>query len=161
VTRNDVLLRLQARLVARRDALRNALADDRASHRMFTANYEVGDIVDAALDSDYDEISSRFAEIESRELEQVEHALQRTVEGVYGRCESCGQKISTTRLNALPYANSCINCQRDIERNGQGYRSGASEKRWARVFEKPNVEESGCDSHIRLRDLEMDLSETP
>ena len=161
MTRNDVLLRLQARLVARRDALRKVLAGDRESHRKFTADYDVGDIVDAALDSDYAEISSRFAEIESRELEQVEHALQRSIEGLYGRCEYCGQKISTARLNALPYTNSCIDCQRDVERNGQGHGLGAGEKHWARVFEKPNLEESGSDSRIRLSDLEMELSETP
>ncbi len=128
MTRNDVLVRLRSRLVARRNALRNTLAGERDSHIQFTANYEVGDTVDAALDSSYVEISSRLAELESRELERIEHALERIAEGVYGRCEYCRQKVSTTRLNALPYTNSCINCQRDIERNGQGYRSGADEK---------------------------------
>jgi DnaK suppressor protein len=161
MTRKDVLLRLQSRLVARRDALRNTLAGNQDSHVRFTANYEVGDTVDAALDSSYDELSSRFAEIESRELERIEHALERIAEGVFGRCEYCRQKISTTRLNALPYTNSCINCQRDIERNGQGYRSGADEKRWAEVFGKPSLEESGGKSYLRLSDIEIKLSETP
>jgi DnaK suppressor protein len=161
MTRKELLLRLQARLVARRDALRNALAGDWESHPRFTANYEVGDAVDAALDSAYDEISSRFAEIESREFEQVEHALERIAEGVYGLCEYCSQKISTTRLNALPYTNSCIDCQRDIERNGDRNRTEAGEKRWERTYGKPNLEECGNDVPIKVRDLEMELSDTP
>ena len=66
-----------------------------------------------------DEISSQLVEIESRELGQIEHALQRIVDGVYGRCEFCGGKIAEARLNALPYTNSCIDCQRENERFGQ------------------------------------------
>ena len=137
------------------------LAGDWESHRRFAATNEVGDAVDAALDSANDEISSRFAEIESRELEHVEHALQRIVEGVYGHCEYCGEKIAATRLNALPYTNSCIDCQRENERSGPEYGSGADDKQWARAYEKQNLEESRSDSPIRLRDFEMDLSETP
>ena len=41
----------------------------------------VGDNVDAAVDTANDEISSQLVEIESRELGQIEHALQRIVEG--------------------------------------------------------------------------------
>ncbi len=161
MARTEVLLRLHSRLVTRRDALRKALADAWENHRRFTAANEVGDFVDAALDSVNDEINSRFAEIESRELEQVERALQRIVEGLYGRCEYCEQKIAATRLNALPYTTSCIACQRVNERNRPEYRSGADDQRLARAYEKPNLEESVSDSHIRLRDLEMDLSEIP
>ena len=160
MARKDGLLRLQSRLLARRDALRKALAGDWESHRRFTATNEVGDTVDAALDSANDEISSRFAEIESRELEHVEYALQRIVEGSYGRCEYCGEKIAATRLNALPCADSCIDCQRENERHGTEYGSGAEDHRWARAYEKPNLDESGRDAPIRLRDFEMDLSET-
>ena len=66
-----------------------------------------------------DEICSQLVEIESRELGQIEHALQRIAGGVYGRCEFCGGKIAEARLNALPYTNSCIDCQRENERAGQ------------------------------------------
>ena len=71
------------------------------------------------MDTANDEICSQLAEIESRELGQIEHALQRIVDGVYGRCEFCGGKIAEARLNALPYTNSCIDCQRENERTGQ------------------------------------------
>ena len=82
-----------------------------------SAGSGVGDQVDAAVDAANEEISSQLVEIESRELGQIEHALERIAAGVYGRCEFCGGKISATRLNALPYANSCIDCQRENEQS--------------------------------------------
>ena len=38
--------------------------------------------------------------------------------GKYGSCEVCNGKIPMARLNALPYATMCIECQRDLERSG-------------------------------------------
>src|SRR6059058_6469312 len=91
---------------------------------------------DAAVDTANDEISSQIVEIESRELGQIEHALKRIVEGVYGRCEYCGGKIAEARLNALPYTNSCIDCQRENERHGQSSMLDHDPKRWAKIYEK-------------------------
>ena len=119
MARKDALLRLTSRLIARRDALRKALNGDLDSFRKFSELNVVGDNVDAAVDSANDEICSQLVEIESRELGQIEHALQRIAAGVYGRCEYCGGKIAEARLNALPYTNSCIDCQRENERAGQ------------------------------------------
>src|ERR1700739_3547404 len=119
MARKDALLRLTSRLIARRDALRKALNGDLDSFRKFSELNAVGDNVDAAVDCANDEICSQLVEIESRELGQIEHALQRLAGGVYGRCDFCGNKISGARLNALPYTNSCIDCQRENERSGQ------------------------------------------
>jgi DnaK suppressor protein len=58
--------------------------------------------------------------LESNEREilaQVERALQRFDEGVYGQCERCGQPIPFERLEALPYATRCIQCQAAVERD--------------------------------------------
>ena len=64
-------------------------------------------------------------------------ALQRIAAGVYGRCEYCGGKIAEARLNALPYTNTCIDCQRENERAGQSRALEPDSKRWAKVYEKP------------------------
>ena len=68
MARKDALLRLHSRLVARRDALRKALSGDMEGFRQFAAMNDVGDNVDAAVDTANDEISSQLVEIESREL---------------------------------------------------------------------------------------------
>jgi RNA polymerase-binding protein DksA len=50
------------------------------------------------------------------QLEQVEAAIARLDAGTYGRCESCGQPIAPERLEALPWAGLCIDCQRAASR---------------------------------------------
>lgn len=49
-------------------------------------------------------------------LAQVEHALHKFDDGNYGLCENCGQPIDPARLEALPWANLCLNCQALQER---------------------------------------------
>ena len=110
----DAMLRLHGRLVKRRDALRQALSGDLDSLREYHATFDVGDTADAAIDTANDEINSQLAELEGRELEQIEHALDRIEAGIYGRCELCGGKIPEARINALPYTSTCIECQRRV-----------------------------------------------
>lgn len=117
MARNEAILNLRAILVRRRDALRSALAGDLSLLKELRSG-EPGDVMDAALDSAQDEISSQLAEVESRELASIEHALERMRDGDYGLCEVCEGKIPMARLNALPYATICITCQREIERTG-------------------------------------------
>jgi RNA polymerase-binding protein DksA len=47
-----------------------------------------------------------------RLLAQIEAAVSRIEQGVYGLCERCGQAINPERLEALPYATTCLNCAR-------------------------------------------------
>ncbi len=42
---------------------------------------------------------------------QAEHARARIAEGGYGVCEDCSGKIAPERLEALPDATRCVNCQ--------------------------------------------------
>lgn len=42
-------------------------------------------------------------------------ALARIESGTYGTCQQCGKKIAKTRLDAIPYAELCIRCERLIE----------------------------------------------
>lgn len=117
--RKESLIALHAILVRRRDALRSALAGDLSLLKELRSE-SPGDVIDAALDSTQDEISSQLAEVESRELGQIENALEHMRAGHYGVCEFCGGKIPMARLNALPYATMCIECQREVERTGIG-----------------------------------------
>lgn len=117
MARKDSLLNLHAILVRRRDALRSALAGDLTLLKELRSE-SPGDVIDAAYDSAQDEISSQLAEVESRELANIENAIERMKAGKYGVCEVCGGKIPMARLNALPYATVCIECQRELERSG-------------------------------------------
>ena len=148
MARKDAILSMRQILIKRRDALRTALAGDLSLLKELRAQTS-GDVVDAALDSAQDEISSQLAEVESRELSSIENALMRMKQGQYGACEGCGSSIPLARLNALPYATLCIDCQREAEKYGS---SGSGDNDWGRVLD------SSGDSDVSINDIEMDVS---
>jgi DnaK suppressor protein len=47
-------------------------------------------------------------------LREVEEALERVEEGLYGECMDCDEPISTKRLEAIPWARYCISCQEEL-----------------------------------------------
>lgn len=143
MARNDSILKMRDLLVKRRDALRRVLAGEVSSLKTLR-NEKGGDMVDAAVDAVQDEISTKLAEAESRELANIENALERIRNGTYGKCEVCGGKIPVARLNALPYATNCIDCQRANETSGSAFLSGD----WSRVLD------GGIDVDISFSDLE-------
>jgi DnaK suppressor protein len=49
-------------------------------------------------------------------LAEIDAALARIDEGVYGTCCRCGGRIGDERLEALPWATKCIECKRVEER---------------------------------------------
>jgi DnaK suppressor protein len=51
-------------------------------------------------------------------LAQVEAALARLENGSFGLCIRCGTQIATERLEAIPWAAHCIDCQRVVGRGG-------------------------------------------
>jgi len=115
--RSAALEKLKEVLLKRRDALRKALAGDLSSLKELSEQ-SAGDSIDFALDSAQDEISSQLAEIESRELAKIEAALERMRNGTYGICEITGKPIPLARLQALPYATTRVEAQREVERYG-------------------------------------------
>jgi DnaK suppressor protein len=52
--------------------------------------------------------------LELKLLREVEEALQRIDQGVYGICYQCEEPISVKRLEALPWAKFCVSCQERI-----------------------------------------------
>lgn len=77
-----------------------------------------GDTADLASDSTKGEIGSQLIEVSHRELECIEQALQKMKEGNYGRCAACSRNIPANRLEALPFAIYCVDCQRAAETAG-------------------------------------------
>ena len=50
------------------------------------------------------------------QLELVDEALARLEAGTFGACVRCGRPIAVDRLEALPWAPRCIDCQRIADR---------------------------------------------
>jgi DnaK suppressor protein len=158
MARGDALLRLHKTLLARRAALRKFLADELANLRDFKAADSPGDSVDMAFEAGSDELSSRLAELDARELCQIERALAALKQGTYGLCEggsqNCQKKIPLARLNAVPYTTFCINCEREMEKSPNGQdRLGTGT--WKQVFDPQAPMQ---DQRINLPELEKSLS---
>ena len=147
--RKEAILKLRQVLLHRRDALRKALAGDLSSLNELREQSS-GDILDAALDSAQDEVSSQLAEVESRELSQIENALERMRNGTYGICEMTGKPIPLARLQALPYATMCIEAQREGEKRGT---NGGQTANWGQL-----IDSNHGDQDVMLNDIEMDVS---
>jgi len=62
------------------------------------------------------EFDERLGEGAAQTLTQIERALGRLAEGVYGVCERCGGEIGAERLRARPWATLCIDDQRLADR---------------------------------------------
>ena len=118
MARTRFLEQMRRVLINRRDAILESLAGE-LSQFSTAGERQVGDVLDAAVDSDYGEINANLAEVESRELAKIEAALKRIEDGTYGTCQGCGKRIPQVRLRALPFASHCIKCQVELDRKGE------------------------------------------
>lgn len=147
--RTQLLHQIAEILRRRRDALRRSLSGDLEQVTLQDKG-TVGDSIDAAHDTDYREITSGIAAVESRELAHIERALARLRAGHYGTCESCDKKIPVLRLKALPYATLCIDCQKKQE---DGEKAGWSTERRSRGL--PDVDPDAYGDDVDMEDIKQ------
>jgi len=67
----------------------------------------LGDSATETLDR---EVEQGLEDNAERLLAGIEAALQRIEDGTYGICSNCGKPIGEERLEALPWADTCIDC---------------------------------------------------
>lgn len=69
------------------------------------------DIADKAANSYTKEFLFHQSDDNRRILQLVKEALGRINEGSYGLCVACHEEVETKRLEAVPWARHCIDCQ--------------------------------------------------
>ena len=67
-----------------------------------------------------DDVLTTLSETARREVMQIDAALGRMEEGMYGECVDCGQEIPIDRLRALPFTLRCQEDEEERERNLRG-----------------------------------------
>ena len=77
---------------------------------------EVGDPADAATSSQGISESLQEDTLTSQTLIQVQDALRRIEDGTYGKCIACGRPIEAARLEAIPWAQHCLEDQEKQEK---------------------------------------------
>ena len=63
-----------------------------------------------AVESENDEVPEKVGTMAVEEIQQIKVALSKIEAGIYGICQTCGKDIAPKRLEALPYAITCIDC---------------------------------------------------
>lgn len=75
------------------------------------------DIADKAANSYTKEFLFHQSDGNRRVLQLVNEAMERMKDGTYGQCVECQQEVQQKRLEAVPWARHCIECQ---EKQDQG-----------------------------------------
>jgi len=75
------------------------------------------DALDEVQNAAERELAIRNLDRESNLLRNVRAALHRMDEGTFGVCAHCEEDISLKRLNAVPWAAYCIQCQEIADRS--------------------------------------------
>jgi DnaK suppressor protein len=77
---------------------------------------ETPDPVDLAVRNYSKNVMLAVSENESRQLTLIDEAILRIEDDEYGVCQNCEKDISPKRLQAIPWARYCIDCQELVER---------------------------------------------
>ena len=105
------------------DAIRAALLAERAH-----LSAELGEAIQAPGQMTYGSQASAATQVfeqqrdlalrdrATQQLELVDAALARLDDRTFGTCERCGKPIAPARLEALPWAAHCIECQAIVDR---------------------------------------------
>ena len=73
----------------------------------------------AAIDTDvrdqveHDTVEAQIKTL-NRKLEFIDIALDKIYKNKYGYCERCGNQILSKRLDLIPEAKYCINCEQEL-----------------------------------------------
>lgn len=73
------------------------------------------DMADKAESSYTKEFLLSLSDTERKQLQLIDAALVRIEKCDYGLCQTCQVKISKKRLDAVPWAPNCIDCQQKAE----------------------------------------------
>ncbi len=76
---------------------------------------ETPDPVDLAVRNYSKNVMLAVSENDSRQLILINEALTRISDDEYGTCQNCEKDINPKRLNAVPWARYCLNCQELVE----------------------------------------------
>ena len=110
-TLKDALIKMRDRLTGQI----TALSDDSLKY-----------IDDASSEDRTDDFDREFAlnlvSSEHDAIFEIDNALRRIEEGIYGVCDACSCQIEKPRLHALPFARMCVRCQSEQEKGRTRFR---------------------------------------
>ena len=115
-----MLRMLQARLRGDVEQLKEEAFSQSAAGGEQRSSNHMAEMGSDAWDLDF---SLQLVENDQGVLEEISHALKKVDDGTYGLCELCLEhglpetkaKIPKARLQAIPHARNCVDCERKKE----------------------------------------------
>ncbi|NQT86342.1 TraR/DksA C4-type zinc finger protein [bacterium] len=91
-----------------------------SSRREDAATLDISNFADLGTDNFEKDLAIGLIENSEETLREIDAALMRMEAGGYGVCEESGDPIGQNRLQAIPWARLCIDCQRKAEEEAEG-----------------------------------------
>ena len=98
------LIKIREELIHRTDRL------NKNKTRPRSMGMQEADSIEQSVSVQNNEVIDRLEELDRIELDKVLKAIIRIEQGTYGKCVKCGDDISSKRLEAMPFANICMDC---------------------------------------------------
>jgi len=143
----DILTHQRNVLLARIKELRRSQEEEKVT--------EPSDDLDVARSQADVETHASLIEHSEDLLKAIDTASSRIEEGRYGTCEGCGTDIPVKRLDALPFAIYCVDCQKESE---TGRERGTISESFMRHWEVPEEMNGSLERQDNLADPEEQLT---
>ncbi|MCI7398454.1 MAG: TraR/DksA family transcriptional regulator [Spirochaetia bacterium] len=114
--KKDFLDKQKKKLTAERNEILDSLTGRNDQLTSLGGATESGDDADIASDTIDRTLFNSLGQADQNRLAMIDRALDRITQGTYGICLECGEPIAETRLEAIPYATFCVECQHEYER---------------------------------------------
>jgi DnaK suppressor protein len=107
--------KFRKKLLAKRDELLGRVNRARTTEKEAT-DADAPDLGDRALTSVSLDLSYQLSAGEREIVRRIDGAIDRIDGATYGVCLNCEKKVQIGRLEAVPWARHCIECQEILER---------------------------------------------
>ena len=116
---NDFTQEMKTALLSLKKEIINTLISNNEDFKAIVEGIDPKDFADMASDDMDRKMLETIGSKDMRRLRLIDSALTRIEQGKYGACMKCNKKIPRARLEAIPYALMCIECQTVEERRNR------------------------------------------
>ena len=106
-------------LESKKEILKAIRSVEDSKREIINNDIHLKDIIDIAFDNMDGNNLEALSFVEKKKLNLINQALYRISQNTYGNCLACDKVIARERLEAIPYAFLCIDCQTKKEKKSR------------------------------------------
>jgi len=110
---------MKTALFALKQEIIDTLISNNEDFRAIVEGIDPKDFADIASDDMDRKMLETIGSKDMKRMRLIDSAISRIEQGKYGLCMKCGKRIPKERLEAIPYALMCIECQSADERRNR------------------------------------------